>query len=89
MVELCEEKLQTYFIESEADLLSEKEIKAFNWRTHEEYIKVDYLPKKDRVRILITSGASCPDAIVEQTIDKLSSYFNVSRQLSEISAEWL
>ncbi|MFM1794837.1 MAG: hypothetical protein RL642_1222 [Bacteroidota bacterium] len=89
LVELCEEKLPTYFIESEADLLSEKEIKAFNWRTHEEYIKENYLPKKDRVSILITSGASCPDAIVEQTIEKLSSFFGGSRQLSAISAEWL
>jgi 4-hydroxy-3-methylbut-2-enyl diphosphate reductase len=89
LVELCEEKLPTYFIESAADLLSSLEIKGFNWRTHEEYIKENYLPSKENVRILITSGASCPDAIVEQTIEKLSSFFPGSKQLSEVGAQWL
>lgn len=89
LVELCEEKLPTYFIESSADLLSSKEIKGFNWRTHEEYIKENYLPSKENVRILITSGASCPDAIVEQTIEKISSFFNDTKILSEVSSKWL
>jgi 4-hydroxy-3-methylbut-2-enyl diphosphate reductase len=89
LVELCEEKLPTYFIESAADLLSSQEIKGFNWRTHEEFIKDKYLPSKENVRILITSGASCPDAIVEQTIEKLSSFFPGSKQLSEVGAQWL
>ena len=89
LVELCEEKLPTYFIESEADLLSSNEIKAFNWRTHEEYTKEGYLPKNRPVRILITSGASCPDAIVESTIEKLSSFFEDAKQLSDVGAEWL
>ena len=89
LVELCEEKLPTYFIESEADLLSSNEIKAFNWRTHEEYTKEGYLPKNRPVRILITSGASCPDAIVESTIEKLSSFFEDAKLLSDVGAEWL
>ena len=89
LVELCEEKLPTYFIESEADILSNKTIKAFNWRTHEEYMKEDYLPKNRPARILITSGASCPDAIVESTIEKLSSFFQDAKQLSDVGAEWL
>lgn len=89
LVELCEEKLPTYFIESAADLLSSQEIKGFNWQTQEEYTKENYLPLKENVRILITSGASCPDAIVEQTIEKLSSFFTGSKQLSEVGTQWL
>lgn len=89
LVELCEEKLPTYFIESAADLLSNKEIKAFNWRTHEEYIKADYLPQQANVRVLITSGASCPDAIVEETIEKLNSFFPGSKNLTTVGAEWM
>ncbi len=89
LVELCEEKLPTYFIESAADLLSDKEIKAFNWRTHEEYIKSGYLPQQANVRILITSGASCPDAIVEETIEKLNSFFPGSKNLNTVGAEWM
>ena len=89
LVELCEEKLPTYFIESASDLLSNKEIKAFNWRTHEEYIKADYLPQQANVRILITSGASCPDAIVEETIEKLNSFFPGNKNLTSVGAEWI
>lgn len=88
LVELCEEKLPTYFIESSADLLSSQAIKGFNWRTHEEYIQENYIPSKENVRILITSGASCPDAIVEQTIEKLSSFFTGSKKLSDVGAQW-
>jgi 4-hydroxy-3-methylbut-2-enyl diphosphate reductase len=89
LVELCEEKLPTYFIESEADLISSKELKGFNWRTHVEYVKGDYLPNKEVVDILLTSGASCPDAIVEATIEKISSFFPNAEKLSEISKDWL
>lgn len=72
LVELCEEKLPTYFIQSESDLLSENTILAYNWRTHEEYTKDHYLPTGDKVKILITSGASCPDAVVEAVIKRLT-----------------
>lgn len=72
LVELCEEKLPTYFIQSESDLISATSILAYNWRTHEEYIKEHYLPSTAKVRILITSGASCPDAVVEAVIKRLS-----------------
>jgi 4-hydroxy-3-methylbut-2-en-1-yl diphosphate reductase len=72
LVELCEEKLPTFFIQSETDLIDANSIRGFNWRTHEEYIQENFLPEKDTIRILMTSGASCPDAIVEAVISKLS-----------------
>lgn len=88
LVELCEHKLPTYFIESQEDILSKTEIKAFNWQTHQEYIKEGYLPAKENIRILITSGASCPDAIVESVIQKLSSYYASETRMDELKAEW-
>lgn len=72
LVELCEERLPTFFIQSETDILSATAIRGFNWRTHEEYVRENFLPQKDAIRILMTSGASCPDAIVEAVIAKLS-----------------
>jgi 4-hydroxy-3-methylbut-2-enyl diphosphate reductase len=88
LVELCEEKLPTYFIESEEDIISDKVIKAFNWRTHEEFIKDGYLPEKQEINILITSGASCPDAIVESVIKKLAGYISNTEKLEEVISEW-
>ena len=65
LVELCEEKLPTYFISSEEKILSAKEILHYNFHTKEELLTSDFLPNKKPVKILITSGASCPDALVE------------------------
>jgi 4-hydroxy-3-methylbut-2-enyl diphosphate reductase len=35
------------------------------------------------VNLLITSGASCPDAVVEEIIRKLSSFFGVEEKLEQ------
>ena len=88
LVELSENKLSTYFIESESDLISAESVKAYNWKTHEEYIKHQYLPSKKPLRILLTSGASCPDAIVENVIEKLLTFFPGTTSLEEIKQEW-
>jgi 4-hydroxy-3-methylbut-2-enyl diphosphate reductase len=89
LVELSENKLPTYFIESENDIISNDSIKGYNWKTHEEYIKHDYIPSNKPVRILLTSGASCPDAIVETVIEKLLTFFPDAKALDEIKEEWV
>jgi len=75
LVELCEEKLPTYFISSEEKILSAREILHYNFHTKEEMLISDYLPNKKPVKILITSGASCPDALVEGVIKKFAAFF--------------
>ena len=88
LVELCEAKLPTYFIQSEEDILSPNQIRCFNWRTHEEYIAENFLPSDKKPVIAITSGASCPDAIVENVVAKISSYFTNGRAMEQIVAQW-
>ena len=84
LVELCEEKLPTYFINNEEKILSENEILHFNFHTKEELQTSNYLPEKSPVKILFTSGASCPDALVEGVIRKLVSFYPEARSLDEI-----
>ncbi|HNL59996.1 MAG TPA: 4-hydroxy-3-methylbut-2-enyl diphosphate reductase [Chitinophagaceae bacterium] len=76
LVELCEEKLPTYFINSADKIISDNEILHFNFHTKEELKKENWLPAKKPVKILLTSGASCPDALVEGVINKLASLYN-------------
>ena len=83
LVELCEEKLTTYFIDSADKIISSKEILHCNWRTKQEFLTKNYLPDKKPVTILITSGASCPDAVVEAVIKKFASFFAVDKKLDE------
>ncbi|MFY9464899.1 MAG: 4-hydroxy-3-methylbut-2-enyl diphosphate reductase [Sediminibacterium sp.] len=76
LVELCEAKLQTYFIDNPGKLISREQLLHCNWKTKELSEVSNYLPNNNPVKILITSGASCPDAIVEQVIRKLADFFN-------------
>lgn len=87
LVELCEEKLPTYFINSGDKILSPKEILHHNFHTKQELHTVDYLPAKQPVKILITSGASCPDAVVEAVIRKFVSFYKVEKSIDEVAAE--
>ena len=82
LVELCEHKLPTYFIDAATRLLSPTQIETRNWQTKELSIVTDYLPKKEPLKILITSGASCPDAVVEKVIRKLAGFYEVEELVS-------
>ncbi len=81
LVELCEEKLTTYFIDAADKLIDQQEILHRNWKTKELITIKNYLPNKTPLRILMTSGASCPDAVVESVIRKLASFYSVEEEL--------
>lgn len=84
LVELCEQKLPTYFIDSAERIISNKELIDCNWRTKEQRTVNDFLPNNNPVKILITSGASCPDALVETVIRKLAGYFNAEEKVDDL-----
>jgi len=76
LVELCEEKLPTYFINSEEKIISAREILHYDLHSKQEKLTMGFLPAVNPVKILLTSGASCPDALVEGVIEKLVSFFD-------------
>ncbi len=84
LVELCEAKLPTYFINDKDKIISQKEIRHFNLHTKQEETQKNFLPEKDCVKILVTSGASCPDALVEEVINKIVSYYPIEKQTEEL-----
>jgi 4-hydroxy-3-methylbut-2-enyl diphosphate reductase len=45
----------------------------------------NYLPQIRPARILLTSGASCPDALVEGVIRKLAGFYSANIQIGEIA----
>ncbi|MEO6134805.1 MAG: 4-hydroxy-3-methylbut-2-enyl diphosphate reductase [Ginsengibacter sp.] len=84
LVELCEEKLPTYFIHSADEIISSKEIRHYNLHKKKVVTSLSYLPEKKPVKILITSGASCPDAMVESVIMRLTEFYQSSKPLEEV-----
>ena len=89
LVELCEEKLPTYFIDSADKIVSSTEILHCDWKTKQEFLTHDFLPAKTPVKVLITSGASCPDAVVESVIEKLAGFFNADKKMDEIKEAFI
>jgi 4-hydroxy-3-methylbut-2-en-1-yl diphosphate reductase len=84
LVELCEERLPTYFISGDDKILSSSEILHYIFHTKQELLTKDYLPARSPARILITSGASCPDALVEKVIRRLASFYNAEEKLETV-----
>ena len=64
-------------------------ISNFNLHTHTEQLTIGYLPDAEMTRIMITSGASCPDALVERVIERLVTITGNESYLESIVKEWL
>ena len=88
LVELCEQKLPTYFIDDANKIIDKNQIIKTNWKDKSEEIINNYLPTKNTVTILMTSGASCPDTVVESVIRKIAGYYNVEDALEEVIQFW-
>ena len=84
LVELCEEKLPTYFICNSSGIISKSEIQHFNFQNKKLLNTENYIPQKDNVDIILTSGASCPDSVVEEVLNKLLSYFTTNKSTKEV-----
>ncbi|MFM8833219.1 MAG: 4-hydroxy-3-methylbut-2-enyl diphosphate reductase [Cytophagales bacterium] len=86
IVELCERKFPTYFINSDHEIESKHLIHHFNYQKKQRISTRDFLPSKPCVRIVLTSGASCPDTLVDRVMLKFVSYFDNSKTLEEALA---
>jgi 4-hydroxy-3-methylbut-2-enyl diphosphate reductase len=89
LVELCENKLPTYFIDGPEKLMDANSILNTNWRNKEQSIINNYLPTQQPTTILMTSGASCPDTVVEAVIRQIADYYQVSDALKALEAKWI
>ncbi len=85
LVELLEQKFPTYFVKDEHELISGDAIHSFNIHTKEVEAFVNYMPSDIPV-IAITSGASCPDAVVDRVIQKLLSLKGLHKSIDEVIA---
>ena len=85
IVELCEEKLPVYFISGAEKIISEKKISHFDIHSHKELVTENWLSltQKDPIKIILTSGASCPDAILDEVLQKIVTFFDKCKSIEE------
>ncbi len=87
IVELCERKFSTYFINSEQEIKTRDEIHHFNYHNRERVITHSFLPDfvpPRPVKIILTSGASCPDTLVDRVMLKLAGFFTNVRPVDDV-----
>ncbi len=89
LVELCEQKLPTYFIDDASKIIDAKQIEKTNWKNKQTEIVSDFLPDKNPIRILMTSGASCPDAVVESVILKILGFYGLENAFEAVKKRWI
>ncbi len=75
IVELLEKRFTTFFINNETKIISKNKVVHFDLKTKTEIISDAFLPEKEKVSVVLTSGASCPDAVVEKVFLKIYSFF--------------
>jgi len=87
IAELCEEKLPTFFIQNETEIEGPSLIRHYNYPDKQMEESRDWLPASGKngrpVRVVLTSGASCPDATVDRVMKKVVSYFENVRSAQE------
>ncbi len=75
LVEICERIMPSYLIGSAADLLSRERIRHFDIHRKEIVESPMWLPEELPVRLAVTSGASCPDVLMNDVVQRLAAFY--------------
>lgn len=84
LVELCEGKFPTYFISSAKEIQEDKSIHHFDHKSKKMIHSPQFLLQKDKLKIVLTSGASCPDSILEEVIHKINNLVGKTKNTEEV-----
>ena len=83
LVELCEQKFKTYYIKDEAEIKSANSIHHFDMDKNEVLTTSNFIPSKRPLKIILTSGASCPDATVDRVIQSILKLTDTNADIEE------
>jgi len=83
LVELCERRFPTYFISSEKEIENKNTIRHFDYPNKKMLATNNFLPAKNGLKIIITSGASCPDSSMDAVITRINSFLSTEKNVQE------
>jgi len=85
LVEILEHSFPTYHVRDAEEIESPEKIQHFNQWDKELKQTANWLSSKDQpIDIAITSGASCPDVLVDEVMLKILNYFEDTRSVEEV-----
>ena len=71
-------------IKIENEILDENQVYSFDILNKKRILNHTFLPAKNNLRIAITSGASCPDKLVDEVIHKIIKLKNLNSKSLQI-----
>jgi len=86
LVELCEGAMPTYFIEDAGEIVGADAIRHFDWHRKEVVTTEGWLPTDRPVDVLLTAGASCPDALLDAVVQRVLSFFPTAAPVEDALA---
>ena len=91
LVELCQQHLPTYFVRNSDELLSPKQIRHLELETKTVQITENWLfqttevpESKTPIDVVLTAGASCPDVLLDEVLQKIVAWFPNTRPVKEV-----
>jgi 4-hydroxy-3-methylbut-2-enyl diphosphate reductase len=84
IVELCAHRMATFFVKDAGEVVSEREIRHFDLDLQEVVRTADWLPEDRPLDVAVTCGASCPDAVVDDVIGRILSFFDDLRPIEAV-----
>ena len=95
LVELCQQHLPTYFIRDADELLSPRRIRHLELETKQVQTTEDWLFQKTETDqqtptdIVLTAGASCPDVLLDEVLQKIVGWFPDTRSVEDVLEPFL
>jgi 4-hydroxy-3-methylbut-2-enyl diphosphate reductase len=86
LVDLCQEQMPAYFVRDAGELLSPERIRHFDVHEKREMETSGWLPRHRPVDIVLTAGASCPDALLDEVVRKIVEWMDGARPLDDVLA---
>ncbi|MFA6110066.1 MAG: 4-hydroxy-3-methylbut-2-enyl diphosphate reductase [Candidatus Latescibacterota bacterium] len=74
LVEICSASMPSYLIADHGELLSPECIRHFDIHRRQTGLTEGWLPTERPLRVVVTSGASCPDVLMNQVIERLAGF---------------
>lgn len=84
LVEILEQHCPTFHIRDAGECSGRERITHFDQWQKKMLVTKDWLPAASKPTIALTSGASCPDVLVDEVLLKILSLFPGSKEIDEI-----
>lgn len=75
LVELCAQRMPAFFVRDAGEIVSPELIHHFDTHARERRVTRNWFPAVQPVEVVLTAGASCPDALLEEVMHKILSWY--------------